>query len=188
MAKAITNIKRIELTEEQKRRMELEEIETALLDNKEAILQSLDIVKHMNERGVLSLLDGLFSEGDKVLNVLVKAADKPEATNTLKNLLLMVGVLGTINVQQLEPLLLKLNSGIARVAEYKDSDDDKIGYFDMVRSLKDPEINRALGLLFEFLKGMGEDTEGLERTTQLPEDQNIHQSQDATLDDKDNKN
>lgn len=181
MAKAITNIKRIELTEEQKRKMDLEEIETALLDNKDSILQSLDIIKHMNDRGVLSLLDGLFSEGDKVLNVLVKAADNTEATNTLKNLLLMVGVLGTINVQQLEPLLLKLNSGIARVAEYRDSDDDKLGYFDIVRSLKDPEINRALSLLFEFLKGMGEKTEGLERTTQLPEDQDIHQSKDGRL-------
>jgi uncharacterized protein YjgD (DUF1641 family) len=181
MAKAITKIQHIELSEEQRRRMDLEEIEIALLDNKEAILQSLDIVRHMNDRGVLSLLSGLFSEGDKVLNVLVKAADKPEATNTLKNLLLMVGVLGTINVQQLEPLLLKLNSGIARVAEYKDNEDEKLGYFDIVRSLKDPEINNALSLLFEFLKGMGEDTSGLERTTQLPEDQDLHQSKEGTL-------
>jgi uncharacterized protein YjgD (DUF1641 family) len=181
MAKAITKIQHIELSEEQRRRMDLQEIETALLDNKEAILKSLDIVRHMNDRGVLSLLSGLFSEGDKVLNVLVKAADKPEATNTLKNLLLMVGVLGTINVQQLEPLLLKLNSGIARVAEYKDNEDEKLGYFDIVRSLKDPEINNALSLLFEFLKGMGEDTRGLERTTQLPEDQDLHQSKEGTL-------
>lgn len=181
MAKAITKIQHIELSEEQRRRMDLEEIETALLDNKEAILKSLDIVRHMNDRGVLSLLSGLFSEGDKVLNVLVKAADKPEATNTLKNLLLMVGVLGTINVQQLEPLLLKLNSGIARVAEYKDNEDEKLGYFDIVRSLKDPEINNALSLLFEFLKGMGEDTSGLERTTQLPEDQDLHHSKEGTL-------
>lgn len=180
MAKAITKIQHIELSEDQKRRMDLEEVESALLDNKDAILQSLDLMKHMHDRGVLALLSGLFSEGDKVLNVLVKAADKPEATNTLKNLLLMVGVLETINVQQLEPLLLKLNSGIARVAEYKDSE-DKLGYFDIVRSLKDPEINRALTLLFEFLKGMGEDTSGLERTTQLPEDQDLHQSKEGTL-------
>jgi uncharacterized protein YjgD (DUF1641 family) len=181
MAKAITKIQHIELSEEQRRRKDLEEVETALLDNKDAILQSLDVIKHMHDRGVLSLLGGLFSEGDKVLNVLVKAADKPEATNTLKNLLLMVGVLGTINVQQLEPLLLKLNSGIARVAEYKDKEDEKLGYFDIVRSLKDPEINNALSLLFEFLKGMGEDTSGLERTTQLPEEQDLHQSKEGTL-------
>ncbi|HAQ08091.1 MAG TPA: hypothetical protein DCR24_11415 [Bacillus bacterium] len=184
MAKAVTKIKQIEMTKTDQKRADLEEVENALLDNKEAILESLDIIKHMHNRGVLSLLSGLFSEGDKVMNVLVKAADKPETTNTLKNLLLMVGVLGTINVQQLEPLLLKLNSGIARVAEYKENDDDKLGYFDIVRSLKDPEINRALAMLFEFLKGMGEDTSGLERTTQLPEDQDLHNSKDGTLEPK----
>jgi len=106
MAKAITKIQHFELSEDQKRRMDLDEVESALLNNKDAILQSLDVIKHMHDRGVLALLSGLFSEGDRVLNVLVKAADKPESTNTLKNLLLMVGVLGTINVQQLEPLLL----------------------------------------------------------------------------------
>ena len=66
MAKAITKIQHIELSEEQRRRKDLEEVETALLDNKDAILQSLDVIKHMHDRGVLSLLGGLFSEGDKV--------------------------------------------------------------------------------------------------------------------------
>lgn len=184
MAKAISQIKRIELTQEQERERDLKEVESALLDNKEAILESLDIIKSMHQRGILTTLSGLFGEGDKVLNVLVKAVDKPEATNTIKNLLLMIGVLGTINVKQLEPLLLKLNSGVARVAEYRESEDDRMGYFDLVKSLKDPEINRALSLLFEFLRGMGEDTKDLERTTQLPEEQAVHQSEDGTLDDK----
>lgn len=184
MAKAITSIQRIELTEEQKRKKDLEEVEAALLDNKEAILETLDIIKNMHERGALSLLGGLFAEGDRVLSVLVNAMDKPEATNSIKNMLLMIGVLGTINVQQLEPLLLKLNSGIARVAEYREREEDRLGYFDVVKSLKDPEINRALSLLFEFLRGMGENTKELERTTQLPEEQAVHQSEDGTLENK----
>jgi uncharacterized protein YjgD (DUF1641 family) len=173
MAKAINNIKRFELTPEDKRRKDLEEVENALIENKEPILELLTAVGHMHDRGVLSLLNGLFGQGDKVLNVLVKALDKPEATNTIKNLLLMVGTLGTINVQQLEPLLLKLNSGIARVAEYKETD-EKTSYFDLVRALKDPEVNRAVTLLITFLKGMGEDTSEMERNTQLPEDQKLH--------------
>jgi uncharacterized protein YjgD (DUF1641 family) len=173
MAKAISSIKRFELTPEDQRKKDLEEVENALIKNKESILELLTAVGHMHDRGVISLLNGLFGQGDKVLNVLVKALDKPEATNTIKNLLLMVGTLGTINVQQLEPLLLKLNSGIARVAEFKDTD-EKTSYFDFVRSLKDPEVNRAITLLITFLKGMGEDTSEMERNTQLPEDQQIH--------------
>ncbi|RDU36870.1 DUF1641 domain-containing protein [Neobacillus piezotolerans] len=173
MAKAIKQIKRIEITEEQKHERDLHEVEEALLKNKEAILETLEVLGHMKERGVLSLASALFGQGDKVLHTLVKAADKPEAANTLKNLLLLVGVLGTLNVSQLEPLLLKLNSGIARVAKYRDNEEE-IGYFDIFRSLKDPEVNNAIGLLFEFMKGMGEDTSDLERNTQLPEDQALH--------------
>jgi uncharacterized protein YjgD (DUF1641 family) len=173
MAKPITKIERIEITEEQKRQQDLREVEDALLLNKDAILETLQVLGHMKERGVLSLASALFGQGDKVLNILVKSADKPEATNTLKNLLLMVGVLGTLNVKQLEPLLLKLNSGIARVAANRDNQEE-IGYFDIVRSLKDPEVNNAVALLFEFLKGMGEDTTKLERNTQLPEEQELH--------------
>jgi uncharacterized protein YjgD (DUF1641 family) len=173
MAKAIKQIQRLELTEEEKRKKDLREVENALLENKEAILESLQVMKHMHEQGVLSLLSGLFGQGDKVLNILVKTADTPETANMLKNLLLMLGALGTLNVKQLEPFILKINSGIARVAEYKETD-EKVGYLDLARSLKDPEINRSLSLLLNFLKGMGQETEGLERNTQLPEHQ-LHQ-------------
>ncbi|WP_174731683.1 DUF1641 domain-containing protein [Mesobacillus harenae] len=180
MAKAINKIQRFELSPEDKRKKDLEEVETALIENKESILELITVVNHMHDRGILSLLNGLFGQGDKVLNVLVKAADKPETTNTLKNLLLMVGTLGTINVKQLEPMLLKINSGIARVAESNETE-EKTGYFDLVKSLKDPEINSAITLLMTFLKGMGEDTSGMERNTQLPEDQDLHKRESNTV-------
>lgn len=173
MAKATKLIQRPEITEEDKRKKDLLEIENALLANKDAILESLRVMKHMHDRGILTLLRGLFGQGDKVLNILVKTADTPETTNMMKNLLLLAGTLGTLNVKELEPFILKINSGIARVADQKETD-EKIGYLDFARALKDPEINRSVSLLLNFLKGMGQDTRPLERNTRLPEDQ-IHQ-------------
>ncbi|PLR86845.1 hypothetical protein CVD25_17185 [Bacillus canaveralius] len=164
MAKAIKKIHRIEVNEQEKRKKDLREVEDALIDNKEAILQSLQVLHHMHERGILSVLNGLLGQGDRVLNILVKAADKPENTNAIKNLLLMVGTLGMINVQQLEPFLLKVDAGIARVAKHANTE-EKTSYFDLVGALKDPEINRAVTLLLNFLKGMGQDTEEFERNT-----------------------
>ncbi|WP_160723718.1 DUF1641 domain-containing protein [Bacillus sp. USDA818B3_A] len=180
MAKAIKQIERIEISEEEKRKNDLREIEDSLLKNKQALLDTLDLVMHMHDRGVIPLLSGLFAEGDKVLQILISKVDSKETANTLKNLLLMVGVLGTLNVKQLEPILLKLNAGIARVSESK-NDDAEIGYFDIVRSLKDPEINRSIAFFFEFLKGMGSETSHLERTTQLPEHQAHHANPDHHL-------
>lgn len=180
MAKAIKNIHKRSLSEEEKRSNDLREVEDALIENKAAILQTLEIMNHMQDKGLLALLNGLFGQGDKVLNIAVKAIDKPENTNTIKNLLLLLGTLGIINVKQLEPFLLKMNAGIARVAEYKDTE-EKTSYFDLVRSLKDPEINKAITILMQFLKGMGQDTEPYEKTTQDTPEKRVNQTKDKTL-------
>ncbi|TKD70950.1 DUF1641 domain-containing protein [Pseudalkalibacillus hwajinpoensis] len=162
MAKAIKQIRRIEVSEEEKRANDLREIEDALIDNKDALLETLNVVGGMKERGILSLLNGLFGEGDRVLKVLVELLNVPENTAALKNLMLLVGAAGKINVQDLEPLLLKVNAGIENVAEHGE-DAKKTGYLDLLRTLKDPEVNRSLTLLITFLKGMGKDTEHEEK-------------------------
>lgn len=41
----------------------------------------------------------------------MKKADTEETANTLKNLLLLFGTLGMLDVKQLEPLILKVNAG-----------------------------------------------------------------------------
>ncbi|HEY4551660.1 MAG TPA: DUF1641 domain-containing protein [Bacillaceae bacterium] len=168
MAKAIKKIEPITLSPEEMKQQELAELGDALLKHKDAVLETLNVIGAMHERGILELLSGLFGQGEKVLHILVKAADKPENMNTIKNLLLMMGTMGMINVKQLEPLLLKLNSGIARVAETRDNDEEKTGFLDLARALKDKEINRSVTLLLNFLKGMGEETEHLEKNTNAP--------------------
>lgn len=164
MAKATKKILRIDRSEEEQRKNGLESIETALLENKEAIQETLKIMKNMHERGILDLSSSLFGQGDKVLEILVKTVDTPEMTNTLKNLLLMLGTLGTLNVQQLEPLIFKVNAGIERTAEIEKSGKNP-SYFALLRSLNDPKVKRTMTLMVSFLKGMGEDQEDSERTT-----------------------
>jgi uncharacterized protein YjgD (DUF1641 family) len=148
------------------------------LENKEVIKETFEVMKGMQDRGVLSMVNSLLKEGDKVLNILVKTADTPETANALKNLLLILGTLGTLNVQQLEPLILKVNSGIARVAE-SDKTEEKPSYLALLRSLNDQEVKQAMTFLMTFLKGMGEDTSDLERTTQLPENQHLHKANET---------
>jgi uncharacterized protein YjgD (DUF1641 family) len=177
MAKAVKTIRRIELTEEEKHRHEVQEIEDALINHKDAILEVLQIVQHMQDKGILAMLRGLFGQGEAVLDVLVKKMNHPETTNFIKNILLMAGTLGTIDVKQLEPIILKVNSGIARMAEKRDvyeNENEQTGYFDLIRSIKDPDVNRSITMLLTFLKGMGQDTAHNERNTQEAHRQSIH--------------
>jgi uncharacterized protein YjgD (DUF1641 family) len=175
MAKAVKTIKRIELTEEEKRQKEIEEIENALINHKDAVLEVLQIVQHMQDKGILAIFRGLFGQGEQVLDVLVKKMNHPETTNFVKNILLMAGTLGTIDVKQLEPVILKVNSGISRLADKRDENEkERTGYFDLIRSIKDPDVNRSITMLLTFLKGMGQDTAHNERNTQEPHRQSIH--------------
>ncbi|MFD6442116.1 DUF1641 domain-containing protein [Peribacillus sp. NPDC060186] len=97
-----------------------------------------------------------------MLNILVKQPNTPESANTLKNLLLILGTSGTLNVQQLEPLILKANSGIARVSE-ADKSAEKPSYLSLFRSLNNHEVKLTMTFLMTFLKGIGEATSDLER-------------------------
>lgn len=169
MAEPISKINRKEISEEEKRKKDLEEIEHALVENKEAILQSMTLMKNMHDRGVIEMASALFGQGDKVMHTLMETLDKPESTNAIKNGLLLMGTIGLINVKQLEPLLIRLDSGIAKVAEAEDTE-DKTSIFDLLKALRDPEINRSITLLMSFLKGMGENTSKLSEEMQPDED------------------
>ncbi|TFE01859.1 DUF1641 domain-containing protein [Jeotgalibacillus sp. R-1-5s-1] len=173
MAKATKVIHRMEVSPEEKRRRDLEEIETRLLDNKDAVHELFDVLEQLQKREILQTVKSLFAKGDEVMDILVKTADSKETANSIKNLLLMLGTLGTLNVQQLEPLILKVNAGIARVAEL-DEKKEQQGYVTLLKSLNDPEVKRAMAVGAAFLKGLGINQDEYERTTQKPEHQKGH--------------
>lgn len=162
MAKPTRQINIAPVSEEESRKEALEEIQTALIDNKESVLSTIELLNNINKSGVTNLLNGLFSEGDKVLDVIVTEASKAENTNAIKNILLLMGTLGTLNIKELEPILLKVNNGVQRVSDDPEPD-ATTGYVDLFKKLKDPEVNRSLTLLIRFLEGMGEETESEER-------------------------
>ncbi|SFQ14099.1 DUF1641 domain-containing protein [Salibacterium halotolerans] len=169
MAEKIQHIQKQERTEEEQREQDLREIEDALVENKEVILKSLFTLKHADDRGVISLLHGLFADGDKVLKVLADTLNNEENTKAIRHLLLLMGVAGKLDVEKVEPLLLKVNEGLRRVGEAGDTE-EKTGYMDLVKSLKDPEVNRAVTLLLTFLKGMGQEVEEERKTGKTPPD------------------
>lgn len=163
MAEPIKNIQFKPVSEEVQKKRDLMEIEDALLANKDSMLEVLEIISYLKNRGILDMVKGLLGQGDKVLDIAVNLANMPDNKNSIKNLLLLMGTIGMINVTQLEPILLKINAGIARVAEVEDKETEKTSYLGMARALKDPEVNRSITLLLEFLRGMGTDISDLEK-------------------------
>ncbi|MBB6450136.1 uncharacterized protein YjgD (DUF1641 family) [Geomicrobium halophilum] len=163
MAKATKVIHRIEPSEEELRQRDWEQIETTLLENKEVIADTFELMKHLQEKEIFNTLNALLAEGDKVLDRVMRAIDNSDATQSMKNSLLMFDTLGSFNMQELEPLLLKLNTGISKVAEYEHFGREGGGYPSLLHSLKDPEVVEGMNVLMAFLKGFGINQEDREK-------------------------
>lgn len=158
MSKPISNIKRLVVNEETKKQRDLEEIETALADNKEAILETVDLIRHLHERGTLEFLNGLFSQGDEVFSIIVDELNQPNNSRVLENFVGLAGILGSIDVEQLKVMANQMNNGLREAAATEEAGDDgPRNIFQLMKALKDPEINRSVSMLLGFLKGMGKE-------------------------------
>lgn len=153
MAKAITHIRRMEISEEEQRRLDLEEVEAMLIEHKDALRAFLTVLDKMNKQGGFDIAAGLFDEGEHVIDILVKAIDNPGAARTLKNGLLLIGTLGQLNVEKLGPVIARLNGGLDEATEWSEGDRS------VLQLLGQTNWKEALLFLVSFFKGLGQEKE-----------------------------
>ncbi|WP_053070471.1 DUF1641 domain-containing protein [Alkalihalobacillus pseudalcaliphilus] len=163
MAKATTTILKQEVDPKKQREKELRELEDLLVNNKEAITQLSKGLQLFNERKLFEMVNATVERGDEVLHRIVTAVDNPNATKSLKNSMLLFETLGKINVDELEPVVLKVNNGISKVGEYEHKNKAGGGYLSLLRSLKDPEVIEGLNILLTLVKGIGMEQEDEEK-------------------------
>ncbi|WP_054705343.1 DUF1641 domain-containing protein [Bacillus sp. JCM 19041] len=155
MAKATTIIQKMPVDPDVKREQDLHEIEDALVDNKEAILATLALLQKVQHTEAFNIADAAISQSEHLVNRLVRQVDDPNITQSIQNLLLLGGALGSVKMADLEPMIFKMNSALHEVAEYEHK--GKGGYVSLVRSLKDPETIEGLNTMVAFVKGFGVD-------------------------------
>jgi uncharacterized protein YjgD (DUF1641 family) len=84
-------------------RIELQaRLENAPVAHAEALLAAYEVLQGLHDRGALELMRGALGSGDKVLDIAVGAAESPASIRGLRNLLLLINMLGEI-----EPDLLR---------------------------------------------------------------------------------
>ncbi|QDI92185.1 DUF1641 domain-containing protein [Salicibibacter halophilus] len=163
MAKATRVIHRMEPSEEELRQRDWKEIESVLLENKEVVADTFELMKGLQDWEVFNTLNALHREGDAVLERLVTAMDNADTTQSMQNMLLMFSVLGKLDMEEVEPLVLKMNTAISQVAEYEHYGKEGGGYPALLRSMKDPEVIEGMNVLMTFLKGFGANQEHREK-------------------------
>ncbi|MFC3419360.1 DUF1641 domain-containing protein [Salinicoccus hispanicus] len=162
MAKATKVVHRMKVDPEAEHAKGVRELEQLLLDNHETLKDIFDIAEKMREREMLDMVNSSLGQSDKIITRIVTALDASDTPQSIKNAMLLFQLLGNIDMEQLEPIALKLNSGIVRAAEYE-HEGKPAGYPGLIRSLKDPEVIEGMNVLLRVLKGMGEQQDTKER-------------------------
>ncbi|WP_181349052.1 DUF1641 domain-containing protein [Thalassobacillus sp. CUG 92003] len=153
MGKPITNIKRMDIPEENKVEEDVQEVKEAVSANKESILKGIELLSALDEADALQAATAITKHRKEALGNLVKELNKPQYSKSVENIPELLFLFGEIDLDEVRKATERLNNGLHELQE--SSEEEKTSYFDLVKALKDPEINRSITLLMKFLKGMG---------------------------------
>jgi uncharacterized protein YjgD (DUF1641 family) len=155
MAKPIKIVEKIELTEEQKKMQSLENLLSGVAENKDSLLETLSLIQELHDSGILDAFGSLLKAKEKAAKIAVGQLTREPVTNMINNAMAAGGMLTELDPETTGKLAKSLTNGLKK-AEQGLKADSKIGVLDLMKALKDPDINRAIGFGFNLLKGMGE--------------------------------
>lgn len=130
-----------------------EQIEQALVDNVDGVIDALALLQALEERGAVPIVRALLEQGDEVLKVLLALLGRDEVSGGLKNVIGVAQFFTAIPPESMARLFEAAEGGITEATNV--SVNAKIGIYDALKALRDPDISRALSVALAFLKGMG---------------------------------
>ncbi len=155
MAQPIKQIKKIELTEEQQRELSIECLITEAAQNKDSLLEMLQLLQELHSSGILEAVNSLVKVKEQVAKIAVDQMTRQPVTNLINNAMAAGGALTSLDPEMTKKLMGSLAKGFEK-AEQGLQVHSKVGILDLLKVLQDPDINRAIGFGLNLLKGIGE--------------------------------
>ncbi|MBF8378322.1 DUF1641 domain-containing protein [Alicyclobacillus mali] len=129
-------------------------VEEAVLESADGIVDGLRLLQACEEKGLIPIVRALVEQGDDVLRVVVHAISRKGVTDGLKNLIGVVQFLSVVPPEDMERMFHAMAKGLERATEQSEAN-ARMGVYDVLKALRDPDVGRSLAMLFAFLKGMG---------------------------------
>ncbi|HEY4550823.1 MAG TPA: DUF1641 domain-containing protein [Bacillus sp. (in: firmicutes)] len=156
MAMPIKTIKRIELTEEQKKEQTLDSLLTEVVQTKDSLVETLDLLQELHNSGILDAINSLVKTKEEVAKIAVGQMTREPVTNMINNAMAAGGVLTQMDPEMTKKLMGSVAKGLER-AEQGLQSNSTTGMLDIMKALKDPDMNRAITFGMNLLKGIGEE-------------------------------
>ncbi|SFC94164.1 DUF1641 domain-containing protein [Bacillus sp. UNCCL81] len=154
MAQPITTIQKYVPTKEEQNQQKLEDLKLLLAENEDSLNKILNIVSELNDTGVLEAANSMIQSKEKITKIALEQMNREPVTNIINHIMGAAGALSNVDPETTTKLINSVTKGIDEGNKHLEKD-DKVGIFDLVKVLKDPDVNRAVGFGINFLKGMG---------------------------------
>ncbi len=162
MAAPITSIKRIERSEMEIQQDRLAELQKQIAEQEESLQKIMEITGELHKIGALDAVQAMLESKEKITGIALGQVSRDPVKNLLNNLMAGAGVLTAIDPATIHQLSKSVQKGLAE-AELGNDAGQKTGVIQLMKSINDPDINRALTFGMNFLKGLGK---GLEEPTE----------------------
>ncbi|EYB67486.1 hypothetical protein DEIPH_ctg040orf0055 [Deinococcus phoenicis] len=131
-----------------------EELTAASLENAEALLEGLRLLRALHEHGVLDMLNRVVRGGSGLTGQTLHTLEGVGGTVLIRNLLEVGRTLTELDPQSVGTLGRALNAGVNEGAR-RVAQGERVGLPELLGLLRDPDIQVALTALFGTLKGFG---------------------------------
>jgi uncharacterized protein YjgD (DUF1641 family) len=121
-----------------------------------SLRELLELLRLLDERGFLRFSADLLREEDRVVELVTERFRPGEIRRALRNLDVMVRTFRDLDPATLRTLAESLR-GALREAQRAQAD-RAIGLFEILSTLRDPEVNRGVRMVLGFLRGIGRDS------------------------------
>ncbi|MDQ0189169.1 DUF1641 domain-containing protein [Alicyclobacillus cycloheptanicus] len=153
MAKPILTIAQEEPSPLRTEQAAMTELMAALTEHHKGLEQGLELVDLLHEKGLLDIVIALLKRGDRVLEIIIRAAEKPGGLSLMKNAIALVQGMSELDAKALVGLFRQVNAGLTAM----NAEDRPVvtGAWSLLGLLRDEDVSAGLGVLFGFLKGFG---------------------------------
>jgi uncharacterized protein YjgD (DUF1641 family) len=129
---------------------------TDLAATDESVRELLELVRLLDERGLLRFASDLLREEDRVVAVLSDRVPPDGVRRAMRNLEVLVKTFRDIDPKTLDALARGVPGALE--AARRAQGDEPLGILAILRVLRDPEVNRGVRMVLGFLRGIGADS------------------------------
>ncbi|WP_232697322.1 DUF1641 domain-containing protein [Brevibacillus daliensis] len=155
MAQRLTTINNPSPGEKEYKDLHLAQLKEEVAQHTDSLRKTMELIEELHESGLLEILQAMVKSKDKMTGIAVEQLLRPNVVTSINNVMALTGVLGNMEPQMTQKMVASVSKGLKKAGEGLEKD-ERVGIIDLMRALKDPDVNRSVAFGINLLKGMGE--------------------------------